>query len=88
MYLSGQKKRIRDLAAALGVVLWVGILGPEIFVSPGTGCIVDENGEALSAEDARDLMERYFYGSCDADGEEEAEVDITYKIALLELLRD
>lgn len=78
------KNVIKNVLAAFGVILWVGALSPEIFVKPGTGCILDENGEELSAEDAEEFMEAYFYGNADKDGKEK--VTIKYKLALLELL--
>ena len=80
-----QRKQIKNLAVVLGVVLWVGILGPEIFVKSGPGCIVDDNGEALTTEDAKDFMELYFYGNANQEDEQEAAVRVKYKLALLEL---
>lgn len=87
MYLFKQRNGLKNLAAALGVVLWVGILGPEIFMKSGTGCILDENGKELTAEDARNFMEQYFYGG-GKDGGGEAVVNIKYKLALMEFFRD
>ena len=34
-----------------GILLWIGILGPEIYVEQGTGCLTDENGRALTKEE-------------------------------------
>lgn len=79
---------MKNLAAVIGVVLWVGLLGPEIFTRSGTGCILDENGEELSAEDARGFMEEYFYGNTNKENEGEAAVRIKYKLALLEFFED
>ena len=75
------KKYFRNLLMILGVVLWVGALSPEIFVNSGTGCILDENGEELTAEE-KEFMESYFYR--DTEKEEEAAVKLKYKFALLE----
>lgn len=74
---------LKKILAALGVVLWVGALSPEIFMQSGLSCILDENGEELTAEDAEEFMESYFYGNSDAD----AAVEIRYKFALLEFFK-
>ena len=79
-----KNKYMKNMLAALGVILWVGALTPEILVKSGTGCILDENGKELTAEDAKDFMEAYFYGNTDSD--DGTEVKIKYKFALLELL--
>lgn len=83
LFLKNQNKTcMKNMFAALGVVLWVGTLSPEIFVKPGAGCILDENGRELSKEDAEAFMEAYFYaGKGKTDGEK---VRIKYKFALLE----
>ena len=39
---------MKRILMALGVILWVGALSPEIFMKSGGGCIFDENGEALT----------------------------------------
>lgn len=72
------------MAAAIGVVLWVGALSPEILVKPGIGCILDADGKELTVEDAEDFMEAYFYGNTGSD--EASNVEIKYRFALLELL--
>ncbi len=77
-------KYLKNILMVLGVVLWVGALSPEIFVQAGLGCILDENGEELTAEDAKEFMEAYFYGN-QAQGE--ASVEINYKFALLEWMQ-
>ena len=75
---------LKNVLAALGVVLWVGALSPEILVNPGIGCILDADGRELTVEDAEDFMEAYFYG--DAGSDEGTKVEIKYKLAFLELL--
>lgn len=75
---------LKNVLAALGVVLWVGALSPEILVKPGIGCILDADGRELTMEDAEDFMESYFYGNNDSD--EDTKVEIKYKFAFLELL--
>lgn len=79
------KTHLKNALAALGVVLWVGTLSPEIFVKPGAGCVLDENGNELSKDEAEAFMEAYFYaGNDETDGEK---VRIKYKFALLEWIR-
>lgn len=80
------KKYLKKILAALGVVLWVGALSPEIFIQSGLGCILDENGEELTAEEAKQFMDSYFYGATDGNAEKDAAVKIQYKLALLEWL--
>ncbi len=84
-------KNLKKILAAFGVVLWVGALSPEIFIQSGLGCILDENGKELSAEDAEQFMEAYFYrnmdGNMDRNAKEDATVKIQYKFALLELFQ-
>lgn len=81
------KKYLKNLLMAFGVVLWVGALSPEIFIQSGLSCILDENGEELTAEDAEKFMEAYFYGNANGKQDEDATVEIQYKFALLEWLR-
>ncbi len=72
---------MKSLMAALGVVLWVGALSPEILIKMGDGCIFDENGEALTQEEAADFMESHFFGS----GTDTK--NVKYKIAITELFK-
>ncbi len=78
-------KWMRKALAALGVILWVGALSPEIYINSGLNCILDENGEELSQEDAAEFMEAYFYGGQDKEGE--PTVELQYKFALLEYFK-
>lgn len=80
-----RKKYLKKILMVFGVVLWVGALSPEIFIQSGLSCILDENGEELSAEDAREFMESYFYGNADKGAD--STVEIKYKFALLELFQ-
>ena len=77
------KKYLKNLLMVFGVILWVGALSPEIFMQAGVGCILDENGEELTAEDAQEFMESYFYGNSDKD----ATVEIKYKFAFMEFFK-
>lgn len=80
-------KYLKKMLMAFGVVLWVGVLSPEIFIQSGLSCILDENGEELTAADAEKFVESYFYGNTNGDSGEDATVEIQYKFALLELFR-
>lgn len=77
MYLLRYKKIFAKAVMILGVTLWIGALSPEIFAKSGTGCILDENGNELTPEEAEDFMEKYFYGDTDNT------IEIKYKFALL-----
>ncbi|MDE5699124.1 MAG: hypothetical protein K2I96_17240 [Lachnospiraceae bacterium] len=81
------KKYLINTLMAFGVVLWVGALSPEIFMQSGLSCILDENGEELTAEDAEKFMDSYFYGGTNGESDAESTVEIQYKFALLEWLR-
>ena len=76
-------QRIKKTAMVLGVVLWVGALSPEIFVKLGGGCIVDEDGNALTQEEADAFMQSYFLEKDSNEGTKK----VTYKIALAELFQ-
>ena len=77
------KRCLKNLLMVFGVVLWVGALSPEIFMQAGVGCILDENGEELTAEGAQEFMEAYFYGNSDKD----TTVEVKYKFAFMELFK-
>ena len=44
-----------------GILLWIGILGPEIYVEQGTGCLTEGNGRAFTIEETEKLLEECFY---------------------------
>jgi hypothetical protein len=69
--------RIKKLGIVLGVIIWVGVLSPEIFVKLGTGCIFDGNGKALTREEAEEFMEAYFY--------KEYPVEVKYKFSFSDI---
>lgn len=77
MYLLRYKRAIAKAVMILGATLWVGALSPEIFTKSGTGCILDENGNELTTQEAEDFMEQYFYGDKDNT------VEIKFRFALL-----
>lgn len=80
---TGLKDIMKKTAMLLGAVIWIGALSPEIFIKAGEGCIFDEDGRALTQEEAEEFMESYFYGNA----QEDEEVTITYKIALFDFFK-
>lgn len=66
-----------------GILLWIGILGPEIYVGQGTGCLTDENGRALTKEETEQLLEEWFYAE---EKDMEPQHEIVYKSLLAEWL--
>jgi hypothetical protein len=65
---------VKKMLAALGVVLWVGALSPEVLFGALKACIFNENGNELDVREAYDFMEAYFYG------DEPIEVDFRFAI--------
>lgn len=53
--------KFRRVFLTFGVIIWIATLSPEVIVKSGDGCIFNENGEALTKEEAHDFMEDYFY---------------------------
>lgn len=66
-----------------GILLWIGILGPEIYVGQGTGCLTDENGRALTKEETEQLLEEWFYTE---EKDREPQHEIVYRSLLAEWL--
>ena len=44
------KKMIKQCLLMAGIFLWIGVMGPEIYVDGSMGCLMDENGKALTKE--------------------------------------
>lgn len=78
-----EQDKMKRILMALGVILWVGALSPEIFMKSGGGCIFDENGEALTQKEADAFMEEYFFEDSDAQTQKK----VTYKFALSKLFQ-
>ena len=76
------KKLFRQGMLMAGILLWIGIMGPEIYVDTGAGCLVDADGNALTSEEAEQLLDQWFYHS----GEEEQQYELTYRSRMLEWL--
>lgn len=53
-------KKWKNVITTFCILLWIGIISPEIFVDPAMGCFVNEEGEALTEEEARQLFEELF----------------------------
>ncbi len=53
-------KKWKNVITAFGLVLWIGLISPEIFVDPAMGCFVNEEGEALTEDEAKQLFEELF----------------------------
>jgi hypothetical protein len=66
------------MVPALGIIIWVGALSPEIFVKSGIGCIFDGDGKELDAEGAYEFMEDFFYGG--------KSIEVDYRFALFDYL--
>lgn len=73
---------MRNMILMLGVVLWIGALSPEILIDGASGCIFDENGNALDEEEAQEFMEIYFYKN-KTDGRQSPKLE--WKFGIVEL---
>ena len=74
---------MRNMILMFGVVLWIGALSPEILIDGASGCIFDENGNALDEEEAQEVMELYFYKNKTDDRQSPK---LEWKLGILELL--
>ncbi|MBQ7942882.1 MAG: hypothetical protein IJ326_02335 [Lachnospiraceae bacterium] len=70
-------KKWKNVITTFGILLWIGAISPEIFVDPAMGCFVDEEGEALTEEEARQLFEELFL-------QEDGQVQITFRSRIWE----
>ena len=68
------------MITSLGIVLWIGVISPEIFVDPAMGCFVSEDGETLTEDEARQLFEDLFL-------EEEGQVQIQFRSKIWEWIK-
>ena len=75
----GIYNKFKTIFLTFGVIIWIGALSPEIIVKNGDGCIFNEDGEALTAKEAQDFMESYFY---DRNNKME---NIEFKLGFLEI---
>lgn len=75
-------EHIKTLFTMTGILLWIGALSPEIFIEGSMGCIKDENGRALTRQEAQELLEDILYGE-----QSEDENVIVYKSKILEWIQ-
>ena len=73
-------KRLFQIIIMTGVVLWIGIISPEIFIDAGTGCVADENGRNISREEAREVLEKIFWYDEVSDLDDDTEILFKYKL--------
>ena len=78
------KKTLKQCLLMAGILLWIGVTGPEIYIDSGIGCLVDENGEALTKEETEQLLETWFYNTKE---EQSDEVQIVYKSMFMQWLQ-
>lgn len=74
------RKKLFQLIIMTGVVLWIGIISPEIFIDAGTGCVADENGNSISREEAREFLEKFFLNVESEEFDENTEVIFKSKL--------
>jgi len=67
---------------AFAIVLWMGLLNPELFMQTGLGCLEREDGKEISQEEARMVWESFTQFA-----EKEQEFTVVYKSRLLEWLK-
>lgn len=74
------KNKFFQLMIMTGIVLWIGIISPEIFIDAGTGCLADENGNSISRKEAAKVLENYFLNSENRDFNDDVEVVFKFKL--------
>lgn len=50
-------KKWKSILMTMSALLWIGAIGPEVFIDPQMGCFVTKEGETLTEEEARELYE-------------------------------
>ena len=76
-------KKLFQFIIMTGIVLWIGIISPEIFIDAGTGCVTDENGNNISREEAREILEKIF--GYDESSDFDDDTDFVFKCKMFEL---
>lgn len=72
----------KQWALALVVVLWMGLLNPDLFMQRGLGCLEREDGKEISQEEIQMVWESFAQFT-----EQEQEVTVVYKSKLVEWLK-
>ena len=71
-----QWKKIKEMARqfllAAGILLWIGVTGPEIYVEAGLGCLMDQEGRKMTRQEAEAFLEEFFYNRDNAEEEIQA----------------
>ncbi len=70
-------KKWKNIITTLGILLWIGVISPELFIDPQMGCFVNEDGEALTEEEARQLYDELYL-------QEDGQVQIIFRSKLWE----
>ena len=72
----------RQWALALVIVLWMGLLNPDLFMQKGLGCLERKDGKEISQEEIQKVWE-----SLARLTDQEQEITIVYKSKILEWLK-
>ncbi len=73
-------KKWKNIITTLSILLWIGVIGPELFIDPKMGCFVNEEGEALTEEEARQLYDELYL-------HEDGEVQIIFRSKIWEWMK-
>lgn len=75
-------KACKQWVLAFAIILWMGLLSPELFMQTGLGCLEREDGKEITQEEAQRVWESLVQFT-----EQEQEVTVVYKSKLLEWLK-
>lgn len=73
------KNTAKQFIMAAGILLWLGIMGPDVYMDAGIGCLTDEDGRALTREETQAFLEAWFYS-------EDAGCEVAYRSLLVDWL--
>lgn len=79
MRLNRIEDKVKQFLFLTGILVWIGVTGPDVYADTGLGCLTDETGRILDEEETKNFLDKFFYS--------EEDVDITYKSKLLEWLQ-
>lgn len=51
MYHGQSKERIRKCILTMGLFVWIGLIGPELLLQQGMGCLDRKDGKEITNED-------------------------------------
>lgn len=72
----------RQWMLTLSVVLWMGLLNPELFMQTGLGCLERKDGKEITKEEVQMVWESFAQSN-----KQEQQVTVVYKSKLLEWLK-